>query len=102
MGVGVCVHSSYGSITARPDGSRIFAVYVWNAFNVSHLPGQNASAGFRADMLGQFVWKYSDDRVRFSFRQFTSFLTSHFPYTRQRAPPCAIASLQMMIGLTDF
>ena len=54
--------SSYGSIVGRPDGSRIFAVYVWNAFNISHLPGQNASASFRADMLGQFVWKYSDDR----------------------------------------
>ena len=37
-------------------------MYVWNAFNISHLPGHNASESFRADMLGQFIWKYSDDR----------------------------------------
>ena len=29
--------------------------------NVDHLPGHAPSSGFRADMLGSFVWKYSDD-----------------------------------------
>ena len=56
--------SSYGSVTARPDGSRIFAIYVWNAFNITNLPNQKPSSSFRADMLGQFVWKFSDDRGR--------------------------------------
>ena len=55
--------SAYGSVTARPDGSRVFAVWIQNVNNVSHLPGKPASpATFRADMLGNFVWKYSDDR----------------------------------------
>jgi hypothetical protein len=56
--------SAYGSVTARPDGSRVFALWVQNTGNVDHLPGQAPNPrGFRADMLGQFLWKYSDDQV---------------------------------------
>ena len=54
--------SAYGSIAARQDGSRIFAIWIQNVNNVSHLPGQKPSLTFRADMLGNFVWKYSDDQ----------------------------------------
>ena len=53
--------SAYGSVLARPDGSRVFAVWIQNVDDVANLPGQSPSAGFRADMLGEFVWKYSDD-----------------------------------------
>lgn len=53
--------SAYGSVVARPDGSRVFAVWIQNVHNVSHLPGAAPSTSFRADMLGAFVWKYSDD-----------------------------------------
>ena len=53
--------SAYGSVVARDDGSRVFAVWIQNVNNVSHLPGAAPSDGFRADMLGAFVWKYSDD-----------------------------------------
>eukprot|EP01052_Picozoa_sp_SAG31_P035805 SAG31_NODE_4368_length_3306_cov_15.927346_4_plen_75_part_00 len=53
--------SAYGSITCRTDGSRCFAIYIYNENNVSHTPGNNASKGFRADMLGEFVWRYSDE-----------------------------------------
>merc|ERR1719321_183539 len=56
--------SAYGSVTARPDGSRVFAVWVQNTKDVQNLPGHTPSPGFRADMLGQFVWKYSDDQGR--------------------------------------
>jgi hypothetical protein len=55
--------SAYGSVAARSDGSRIFALWIQNVHNVSHLPGKPSSpATFRADMLGNFVWKFSDDR----------------------------------------
>jgi hypothetical protein len=54
--------SAYGSIVGRPDGSRLFSMYIMNDHNVSHLPGANASASWRADMLGDFVWRYSDTR----------------------------------------
>ena len=54
--------SAYGSVTARPDGSRVFALWVQNTDNVTHLPGQKASNSFRADMLGHFLWKYSEDQ----------------------------------------
>ena len=53
--------SAYGSVLARGDGSRVFALWIQNVHNVSHLPGQPPSSGFRADMLGEFVWKFSDD-----------------------------------------
>lgn len=49
--------SAYGSITARPDGSRIFALWIQNTGNVQNLPGGTPSSSFRADMLGQFVWR---------------------------------------------
>ena len=54
--------SAYGSVAARQDGSRIFALWIQNVNNVSHLPGQQPSNTFRADMLGNFVWKYSEDQ----------------------------------------
>jgi hypothetical protein len=54
--------SAYGSIAARKDGSRIFALWIQNVNNVSHVPGSKPSNSFRADMLGNFVWKYSDDQ----------------------------------------
>ena len=55
--------SAYGSVAARADGSRVFALWIQNVHNVSHLPGEPpAPAAFRADMLGNFVWKFSDDR----------------------------------------
>lgn len=53
--------SAYGSIVSRVDDSRMFAVYIYNSANVSHLPGQAPRATFRADMLGEFAWSYSDD-----------------------------------------
>lgn len=53
--------SAYGSIGARADGSRLVAYWIQNTNNVSHVPDKPASASFRADMLGEFVWKYSDD-----------------------------------------
>ena len=56
--------SAYGSITARPDGSRIFALWIQNVNGIDHIPGGKPSPGFRADMLGNFVWKYSDDQGR--------------------------------------
>lgn len=56
--------SAYGSVVARPDGSRVFALWVQNVNNVSHVPGGKPSNAFRADMLGNFVWKYSDDEGR--------------------------------------
>ena len=31
--------SAYGSVTGRPDGSRIFALWIQNTDNVDHLPG---------------------------------------------------------------
>lgn len=55
--------SAYGSPLARPDGSRVFAIWVKNVNNVDHLPGDAPDpGGFRADMLGNFVWKFSDDK----------------------------------------
>ena len=57
--------SAYGSAFANQDGSRVFAVWVQNTRNVSHLPGAAPNpGGFRADMLGDFVWKYSDQQGR--------------------------------------
>ena len=61
-----------GSVTARPDGSRVFALWVQNVNNISHLPGAAPSKSFRADMLGEFVWKYSDDQGR-------SWSARHYP-----------------------
>ena len=55
--------SAYGSIAARKDGSRVFSLWIQNVHNISNLPGQPSSPKtFRADMLGNFVWKYSDDQ----------------------------------------
>eukprot|EP00941_MAST-03F_sp_MAST-3F-sp1_P001324 g1324.t1 len=53
--------SSYGSVFARPDGSRIFAVYVANLEEVEGVPGAKPSNHWRADMLMPLVWKYSDN-----------------------------------------
>ena len=54
--------SAYGSIAARPDGSRIFALWIQNVNNISHLPNKPLCPSMAAaDMLGNFVWKYSDD-----------------------------------------
>jgi len=54
--------SAYGSVVARPDGSRVFALWVQNINNVENLPGEDPNPLFRADMLGNFLWKYSDDQ----------------------------------------
>ena len=44
--------SAYWSIAARPDGTRVFAIWVQNVNDVQNLPGQPPSNGFLADMLG--------------------------------------------------
>ena len=54
--------SAYGSVVARKDGSRVFALWIQNVNNISHVPGHAPSNSFRADMLGNFLWKYSDDQ----------------------------------------
>lgn len=53
--------SAYGSVVARRDGSRVFALWVENVNDVQALPGSPPSSRFRADMLGEFVWKFSED-----------------------------------------
>ena len=64
--------SAYGSVAARKDGSRIFAIWIQNVNNITNLPGQKPSSSFRADMLGNFVWKYSDDQgLTWSEKYFT-------------------------------
>ena len=40
----------------------MFALWIQNTAGINHLPGGKPSNGFRADMLGQFIWKYSEDR----------------------------------------
>ena len=65
--------SAYGSVIARPDGSRMFALWIQNTANVENLPGQKPSPYFRADMLGQFVWKYS-----FAYQSFTHVLVQRW------------------------
>ena len=32
--------SAYGSVAARPDGTRVFAYWIQNVNNVSHVPGK--------------------------------------------------------------
>ena len=49
-------------MTSRVDGSRIFALWIQNTAGINHLPGKAPAESFRADMLGQFVWRYSDDK----------------------------------------
>jgi len=66
--------SAYGSVTARPDGSRIFALWIDNVNNIDHLPGSAPSSHWRADMLGNFVWKYSDDAGHTVSQAFPCFL----------------------------
>jgi len=56
--------SAYGSIVSRTDDSRMFAVYIYNYNNVTNLPGEKPRDSFRADMLGEFCWSYSDDQGR--------------------------------------
>ena len=47
--------SAYGSVVARRDGSRVFAVFIQNVNDVANLPGKPPSSSFRSDMLGNFV-----------------------------------------------
>lgn len=71
--------SAYGSVTARPDGTRIFALWIDNTENIDHLPGGTPNSHFRADMLGQFVWKYSDDQgLHVSIAPLPSVSSSYF------------------------
>ena len=54
--------AAYGSIVANKETGRVFSLWVQNVNGVDHKPGDEPDpAGFRADMLGDFVWKYSDD-----------------------------------------
>ena len=55
--------SAYGSVVARGDGSRVFSLWIQNVHDVQNLPGKAPSNSFRADMLGEFVWKYVDEHL---------------------------------------